>query len=55
MQCNQEQRKNQLHIQHTTNVKYQKYLHQGYKIQQGHKCVVLKIIQQNLKVLKNAT
>ena len=32
-----------------------RYLHQGYKIQQGHKCVVLKIMQQNLKVLKNAT
>ena len=30
-----------------------KYLHQGYKIQQGHKCVVLKIMQQNLKVLEN--
>ena len=34
------------------NAKYKKYLHQGYKIQQEHKCVVLKIIQQNLKVLK---
>ena len=31
-----------------------KYLHQGYKIQQGHKFVVLKIMQHNLKVLKNA-
>ena len=31
------------------------YLHQWYKIQQGHKCVVLKIMQHNLKVLKNAT
>ena len=29
-----------------------RYLHQGYKIQQGHKCVVLKIMQQNLEVLK---
>ena len=29
-----------------------RYLHQGYKIQQGHKCVVLKIMQHNLKVLK---
>ena len=47
--------KNQLHVQHTTNAKYKKYLHQGYKIQQGQKCVVLKIMQQNLKVLKNAT
>ena len=26
--------KNQLHVQHTTNVKYKKYLHHGYKIQQ---------------------
>ena len=43
---------NQLHVQHTTNAKYKKYLHQGYKIQQGHKCVVLKIMQHNLKVLK---
>ena len=34
------------------NAKYKKYLHQGYKIQQEHKCVVLKIIQQNLKVHK---
>ena len=25
-----------------------------YKIQQGHKYVVLKIMQQNLQVLKNA-
>ena len=32
-----------------------KNLHQGYKIQQGHKSVVLKIMQHNLKVLKNAT
>ena len=30
-------------------------MHQGYKIQQGHKSVVLKIMQHNLKVLKNAT
>ena len=44
--------RNQLHVQHTTNAKYKKYLHQGYKIQQWHKCVVLKIMQQNLKVLK---
>ena len=47
--------KNQLHTQHLTNAKYKKYLHQGYKIQQEHKCVLLKIMQQNLKVLKNAT
>ena len=42
-------------MSNTTNAKYKKHLHQGYKIQQGHKCVVLKIMQQNLKVLKNAT
>ena len=36
-------------------MKFKKYLHQGYKIQQGHKSVVLKIMQQNLKVLRNAT
>ena len=30
--------KNQLHVQHTTNAKYKKYLHQEYKIQQGLKC-----------------
>ena len=29
-----------------------KNLHQGYKIQQGHKCLVLKMMQHNLKVLK---
>ena len=32
-----------------------KNLHQGYEIQQGHKCVELKIMQHNLKVRKNAT
>ena len=31
-----------LHVQHTTDTKTQRYLHQGYKIQQGHKCRVLK-------------
>ena len=35
---------NLLHVQHTTNAKYKKYLHLGYKIQQGYKCVVLKIV-----------
>ena len=39
-------------MSNTTNTKYKKHLHQGYKIQQGHKYVVLKIMQQNLKVLK---
>ena len=42
---------NQLHVQHTTNAKYTKYLHLGYKILQGYKCVVLKIVYQHLKVL----
>ena len=46
---------NQLHVQHTTNMKYKTYLHQGYKIQQEHKNVVLKIMQHNLKVQKDAT
>ena len=43
----------QWHVQQTTNAKYTKYLHQGYKILQGYKCEVLKIVQQHLKVLKN--
>ena len=51
-QCKKDQCKDQLHVQHITNAKYKKYLHQGYKIQQGYKHVVLKIIQQHLKVLK---
>ena len=32
-----------------------KNLHQRYEIQQGHKFVVLKIMQHNLKILKNTT
>ena len=44
--------KNPLHVQHTTNAKYKKYLHQGYKIQQGYKCVVLKIVQSTSKSTK---
>ena len=44
-----------MHVQHTTNAKQEKYLHKGYEIQQGQKCVVLKIMQHNLKVLNNAT
>ena len=36
--------KDQFHFQYTTNVKYTKYLHQGYKILQGYKYVVLKIV-----------
>ena len=40
----------QLHVQHTTNAKYMKNLHQGYKILLGYE--VLKIILQHLKVQK---
>ena len=32
----------QLHVQHTTNAKYTKYMHLGYKILLGYKCEVLK-------------
>ena len=39
----------QLHVQHTTNAKYTKYLHLGIKILLGHKCEVLKRYQQYLK------
>ena len=42
----------QLHIQHTTNAKYTKYLHLGIKILLWHKCEVLKTYYQHLKVLK---
>ena len=42
----------QLHIQHTTNAKYTKYLHLGIKILLGHKCEVLKIVLQHLKYKK---
>ena len=42
----------QLHVQHTTNAKYTKYMHLGYKTLQGYKCKVLKIYNQHLKVLK---
>ena len=45
----------QLHVQHTTNAKYTKYLHLGHKILRGYKFEVLKIYYQHLKVLKNAT
>ena len=38
----------QSHVQHTTNAKYTKYLHQGYKILQGYKCEVLKDSFQEL-------
>ena len=33
----------QLHVQHTTNAKYTKYMHLGYKILLGYKCEELKI------------
>ena len=42
----------QLHVQHTTNAKYTKYLHLGIKILLGHKCEVLKTYYRHLKVLK---
>ena len=43
---------NQLHVQHTTNAKYMKYMHLGYKILRRYKCEVLKTYYQHLKVLK---
>ena len=45
----------QLHVQHTTNARYMKYLHLGCKILQRYKFEVLEIYYQHLKVLKNAT
>ena len=33
----------QLHVQHTTNAKYMKYMHLRYKILHGYKCEILKI------------
>ena len=39
----------QLHVQHTTNAKYTKYLHLGIKMILGHKCEVLETYQQYLK------
>ena len=45
----------QLHVRHTTNAKYTNYMHLGYKILQWYKCEVLKIYNQHLKALKNAT
>ena len=38
-----------LHVQHTTNVKYTKYMHLGYKILLGHKSEVLTTYRQYLK------
>ena len=34
--------KDQLHVQHSTNAKYSKYLHLGYKILLAHKRELLK-------------
>ena len=45
----------QLHVRYTTNAKYTKYMHLGYMILQWYKCEVLKIYNQHLKALKNAT
>ena len=45
----------QLHVQHTNNAKYTKYLHLGYKTLLGYKSEVLKKYYQHLKVLKYAT
>ena len=42
----------QLHVQHTTNAKYTKYLHLGIKILLRHKCEVLKTFYQHLKITK---
>ena len=39
----------QLHVQHSTNAKYTKYLHLGYEILLGHKSEVLKTYRQYLK------
>ena len=44
--------KDQLHVQHTTNAKYTKYLHLGIKILLGHKSEVLKTYYQYLKIFK---
>ena len=41
--------KDQWHVQHSTNAKYTKYLHLGYKILLGHKSEVLKTYRQYLK------
>ena len=44
--------KDQLYDQHSTNAKYTKYLHLGYKILLGHKSEVLKTYKQYLKSTK---
>ena len=46
MQANNLNAKYHLHVQHSTNARTQRQLHEGYKIQQGHKSVrVLKRMQ----------
>ena len=42
----------QLHVQHTINAKYTKYMHLGYKILLGYMCEVLKTYKQYLKSTK---
>ena len=44
MQSKKLNAKYHLHVQHSTDVRTLKLLHQGYKIQQGHK-IVLKIMK----------
>ena len=39
--------KDQLHVQHSTNAKYTKYLHLGYKILLGHMSPVHNILVKN--------
>ena len=41
--------KDQLHVQHSTNAKYTKYFHLGYKVLLGHKSEVLKTYRQYIK------
>ena len=38
MQANKFNAKYHLHVQHLTDARILKQLHQGYKTQQGHKC-----------------
>ena len=45
MQANKLNAKYHLHVQHSTDAIPLKQLHQGYKIQQGHKSGVLKKMQ----------
>ena len=47
--------KDQLHVQHTTNAKYTKYMHLGYKILLGTSVRYSRQIRNILKAQKNAT